>query len=211
MEELHSVLPIHLQELFKSRLNPEAYKKNRIIYSQGDPAECFYYLVKGKAKVFISSPDGVEKVLTVASNGCILGEAAFFDEMPRVSSAKAMTACEVISVNRREFTKIIKGNPGIAIELLKLQAERIRLLSNEVDSMTFLKADCRIARILLAHVSRDFFVLLTHEEIAGLAGVSRVTVSKILSDFCKKGLILTLYRKIEITDQRMLEKLAYTL
>ena len=82
----------------------------------------------------------------------------------------------------------------------------IRLLSSQLDSMTFMQADARIAGLLLES-EHDGIVAITHEEIANTVGVSRVTVSKTLSRFAKSGYISTEYRRILIKSREDLEKL----
>lgn len=199
-----------IQGILQKASAPREYAKGQIIYRQGDFAQCFYYLNKGKVSVFMTSADGLEKTLNTASKGEILGEAAFFDKMPRVSSAKAVEKSEIVSIDRNKLIKLIGDYPNLAMELLKIQAKRIRLLSSQIDSMAFLQADARIAQILLQYKSTrkgKTVVHLTHEEIGSMVGVSRVTVSKILNVFAKKQMIRTNYREIEIINQPEIEKL----
>ena len=185
------------------------YTKGDIIYYQGDCAESFYYLKKGRVRVYMTSPDGIEKTLSTASSGEVLGEAAFFDKMPRVSSASALCSCELVAVDEQRLIALIKETPRLALELLKIQASRIRQLSDQIDVMTFLKADERVARLLLQNIrdeNGEKTVSLTHEEIAGSVGANRVTVSKILTRFKSEGLIATKYRKIILLDVKGLEE-----
>lgn len=182
-----------------------SFSKGSIIYRQGDMAENFYYLKKGRVKVFMTSVDGMEKTLNTALQGEILGEGAFFDKQPRVSSAGALTNAELIMINKEQLTELIKKHPKLAFELLEILANRIRLLSAQLDSMTFMQADARIAQLLL-ECEQNGRVTLTHEEIANSVGVSRVTVSKTLGDFAKAGIIQTEYRCIIIKDKKALDK-----
>ena len=182
------------------------YSKGDIIYYQGDTATAFYYLKTGKVKVYMTSAEGMEKILSTSTVGEIIGEAAFFDKMPRISCAKALTDIELAVINQQTLMTLIQNNPQIALELLNIQANRIRQLSTQIDSMTFLQADGRIARLLLQSTHQET-VHLTHEEIAGIIGVSRVTVSKILTELAKKGYIKTAYRKIIILQPDSLEQL----
>ena len=154
----------------------------------------------------MNSVDGNEKTLNTARHGEIIGEGAFFDKKPRVSSAKALTNTEVIMIDKKRLTDIIAQHPTLAFELLEILANRIRLLSSQLDSMTFKKADARIAAHLLKS-EHDGIVAITHEEIANTVGVSRVTVSKTLSRFAKSGYISTEYRRILIKSREGLEKL----
>ncbi len=157
----------------------------------------------------MTSADGMEKILSTANSGEILGEAAFFDKMPRISCAEALTDCELAVINQSLLVRLIQSNPDIAMELLNIQAKRIRELSSQIDSMTFLQADGRIARLLLQSCNNGTTVNLTHEEIAGIIGVSRVTVSKILNNFKRKGYLKTAYRKIIILNKTDLKSLSF--
>ena len=157
--------------------------------------------------MFMTSIDGMEKTLNTASKGELLGEGAFFDKKPRVSSARAVTNCEVVMIDEQTLTNLFAKHPKLAFELLEILSNRIRLLSAQLDSMTFLQADARIARLLLQS-EKDGRVALTHEEIAAAVGVSRVTVSKTLGKFSASGDISTAYRKIIIKNRDRLEAMS---
>lgn len=166
-----------MKTLFDSLPYTKSFAKGEIIYHQGDIADSFYYIKKGKATVFMISRDGMEKTLNTASKGELIGEGAFFDHKPRVSSAKAVTASELTIIDKKILLDLIQKNPPIAFELLEILATRIRLLTTQLDSMTFMQADARIAKLLLDDMV-DGKVSLTHEEIALTVGVSRITVTK---------------------------------
>lgn len=196
-----------MQQIFESLGTVRSFSKGEIIYRQGDLAKTFCYLKKGKVSVFMTSIDGMEKTLNTASKGELLGEGAFFDKKPRVSSARAVTNCEVVMIDEQTLTNLFAKHPKLAFELLEILSNRIRLLSSQLDSMTFLQADARIARLLLQS-EKDGRVSLTHEEIASAVGVSRVTVSKTLGKFSANGYISTAYRKIIIKNRDRLEEMS---
>ena len=70
----------------------------QMIYLQDTEAAQFYYILTGTVKCFISSPDGDERTLALHHGGELIGEASFFDRQPRVSSAVAVTPCELLSL-----------------------------------------------------------------------------------------------------------------
>lgn len=196
-----------MQQIFESLGTVRNFAKGEIIYRQGDLARTFCYLKKGRVSVFMTSIDGMEKTLNTASKGELLGEGAFFDKKPRVSSARAVTNCEVVMIDEQTLTNLFAKHPKLAFELLEILSNRIRLLSAQLDSMTFLQADARIARLLLQS-EKDGRVAITHEEIAAAVGVSRVTVSKTLGKFSASGDISTAYRKIIIKNRDRLEAMS---
>ena len=176
-----------------------------LIYLQDTRADCFYYIVSGTAKCFISSPEGEERILTLPHAGELMGEAAFFDGQPRVSSAVAVTKCQLVSVDRRRLEQVFAAHPDLAIAMLEDLARRVRLLSGHVDG-DFLSADRRIARHLLTLLPWPAdTVRCTHEEIGASVGVSRVTVSRVLGAFDKRGWIKTGYKSLKLLDRQGLE------
>ena len=201
-------LPKDIWNPFAQRYASVRYAPNQMIYFQDSVADCFYYLKSGQVRTFISSEDGTEKVLTIYRQGNLFGEAAFFDEMPRVSSAVAATECEIVRIDRQMATREISQNPELALALLKYLARTVRLLSEHVDDMAFLRTDQRIARFLLS-VPRDPAgkVSCTQDDIAAAVSANRVTVCRILNRFAKSGWVNTGYGTIQITRPEVLEQI----
>ena len=178
-----------------------------LIYLQNTEATCFYYLKEGQVRSFIQSEDGAERALNVYGPGSLFGEASFFDELPRVSSAVALTPCEIVPIDREQVTAEFTRNPGMAMAMLKYLARTVRLLSAHVDDMAFRPAEWRVAQYLLSAASGQDQVSCTQEEIASSISVSRVTVSRILNQFSRRGLVALGYRSISLLDRRTLETL----
>ncbi len=188
---------------------PKLYHAGQLIYLQGSNPDQFYYLLSGSARSYISSPDGNERVLTIHQAGDILGEASFFDRCPRVSSAAAVTDCTLVSVDQGRLDIIFQNHPELAFPMLQYLARTVRLLSTHVDNMSFLNADQRIARYLLSLPSQDKTIRCTHEELGAAVGVSRVTVSRVLGQWSRCGLVETKYGALSLRDRGQLAALAY--
>ena len=185
-----------------------SYPKNKLLYNQGDTAFCFYYIVSGRIKTFISSAEGNERLLTIYRRGDILGEAAFFDERPRVSSAQMMADTKVGSIDRPALERCMQQFPALAFSLLRYLSATVRMLSTHLDATSFLPAEKRIVRLLLNMDSGgNHTVTCTHEELAYALGLSRVTVSRILSGLAKQGMIVLGYRNIQLLNRKKLENL----
>ncbi len=176
----------------------ERYIPGQMIYLQGTEAKEFYYLLEGSAKSYISSPEGSELVLALHRSGDLMGEASFFDECPRVSSAVAVTACRVVSVNRAHLDRVFQLHPELAYPMLRYLARTVRLLSDHVDGISFRPADQRLASVLLRHAGEDSIVRNTHEELGAAVGVSRVTVSRTLTQFAAKGWLKQSYGAVRL-------------
>ena len=99
----NSTVHENMQSLIEQSGSVRKYAKDEIIYLQGDTAQSFCYIKKGSVKVYMNSVDGNEKTLNTARHGEIIGEGAFFDKKPRVSSAKALTNTEVIMIDKKRL------------------------------------------------------------------------------------------------------------
>jgi len=177
-----------------------------MVYLQGTQATCFYFLKSGRVKSFIQSEDGAERVLTVFEAGSLLGEAAFFDGLPRVSSAVALTPCQLVPIDRELVSQQFAQDPALAMSMIRYLARKVRMLSDHLDHMAFRPAKWRVAEHLLSLSPTDSFVQCNQEEIAAAVSVSRVTVSRILNELAREGLVELGYRKLRISDRAQLEK-----
>ena len=86
-----------------------------LIYLQNTEATCFYYLKSGRVKSYIQSADGAERVLNIYPAGSLFGEASFFDKLPRVSSAVALSPCELVPIDRELAAQAVSGDPELAL------------------------------------------------------------------------------------------------
>ena len=187
---------------------PGIYVPGQFIYLQGTQADTFFYLVSGAARSFISSESGGERVLTVHRAGDLMGEASFFDERPRVSSAVALVRSEAISVDRERLNAVFRAHPDLALPMLQYLARTVRMVTGHVDDMSFLRADQRVARYLLSlpEEAERGRLACTHEEIGFSVGVSRVTVSRVLNQLARQGIIELGYSTIFVWDIEALKK-----
>ncbi len=179
---------------------PKRYQAGQLVYLQSEDPTEFYYLVKGRVKSYISSPQGGERTLTLYKTGDLMGEASFFDQRPRVSSAVALTDCQIVAVSRARLDQVFAQHPELAFPMLQYLAKTVRLLSTHVDGLSFLPADRRLARLLVEHADENGTLRTTHEELGALAGVSRVTVSRVLSSFADRGWLETGYGNLQLLD-----------
>ena len=197
--------PAGIWKTFAQNRPPIRCSAGYLIYLQNTQATCFYYLKSGQVRSFIQSEDGGERVLNVYQAGNLFGEASFFDELPRVSSAVALTPCEIVPIDRELVTQEFARNPDLALAMLKYLARTVRLLSRQVDQMAFRPARWRVAQYLLALPSGA--VRCTQEDIAAAVSVSRVTVSRILNEFARRGWVELGYRSVTPLNRAALEKL----
>ena len=198
--------PAGIWEAFAKSRPPVRCSPGYLIYLQNTEATCFYYLKSGKVKSFLQSEDGGERVLNIYRAGNLFGEASFFDELPRVSSAIALSSCEIVPIDRELVTQEFARNPELALAMMQYLARTVRLLSGQVDQMAFRPARWRVANYLLTLSTQTGTVSCTQEDIAAAVSASRVTVSRVLSDFSQAGWIALGYRTIALLEPERLKE-----
>ncbi len=196
--------PAGIWEAFAKSRPPVRCSPGYLIYLQDTEATCFYFLKSGKVKSFIQSEDGAERVLNVYTAGNLFGEASFFDELPRLSSAVALTPCEIVPIDRELVAQEFARDPELALAMMKYLARTVRLLSGQVDQMAFRPARWRVANYLLTLAGRDGVAACTQEDIAAAVSVSRVTVSRVLGGFAQRGWVELGYRTIRLKEPKAL-------
>jgi len=192
--------PAGIWEAFAQGRPPVRCSPGYLIYLQDTEATCFYFLKSGRVRSFIQSEDGAERVLNVYQAGSLFGEASFFDELPRVSSAVALTVCEIVPIDRELVSQEFARDPELALAMMKYLARTVRLLSGQVDQMAFRPARWRVANYLLTLASGDGIVSCTQDDIAAAVSASRVTVSRVLSEFARAGWVELGYRSIRLRE-----------
>ncbi|MBD5085325.1 MAG: Crp/Fnr family transcriptional regulator, partial [Clostridiales bacterium] len=211
-------------DLLAEGRSPRKYHAGQMVYLQGARPECFYYLISGSVRSFISSGSGEERVLAVHRSGDLMGEASFFDGCPRVTSAMALEDCRILTIDRAQLDAAFQRHPELALPMLQYLARTVRMLSDHVESSS-LPAQQRVARWLLgqpgvasdagrntASVSttgRGGSIRATHEGIGQAVGLSRVTVSRVLGELAAQGLVELGYRSIYVLDRAQLEDMAF--
>lgn len=199
--------PAGIWETFAKSRPPVRCSPGYLIYLQDTEATCFYFLKSGRVKSFIQSEDGGERVLNLYTAGSLFGEASFFDELPRVSSAVAVVPCEIVPIDRELVTQEFARNPELALAMMQYLARTVRLLSGQVDQMAFRPARWRVANYLLTLAGRDGMVSCTQEDIAAAVSASRVTVSRVLNEFARSGWVELGYRTISLMAPERLDEL----
>ncbi|MPW27148.1 cyclic nucleotide-binding domain-containing protein [Alkalibaculum sp. M08DMB] len=199
-------IPAELYDTFKTK-PIKKYRNNQIIYRQGEMANNFYFLKEGKVQIFVNSLEGLEKNITIYSKGEVFGEASFFDGFPRISSAKTITDSEIITIDKTDILHYFQNKPFLALKFIELLSKKVRMLSNEIDNITFLSAEKRIIQYLLnMNPDVDGAIDCTQDDIGKAVGVSRVTVSRTLSKLSKWSWIETKYKKIFIINATALSE-----
>jgi CRP-like cAMP-binding protein len=182
---------------------------------EGETANRIGFLHEGLVKVTVAHVDGYEVVLAVLGPGELLGEVAAFDGGIRGASATALSPCDVQFVPVDEFEQLMSRHPAIGAAIVRTLAARLRAADAHRLSSAADGVPRRLARALLqlaqdhGRVEGDAIEIdlaLTQDELAGLVGASRDSVSKALKGWREQGLVETRRRRIVLADPAALSR-----
>ena len=189
------------------------YRAGAEIFGKGAPGDSMMAVLKGRVRISAPSLDGKEVVFNIMGPGEVFGEIALLDGGERTADAVAMTACELLVVDRRSFLPVLHRRPDLGIRLMVLLCERLRLTDEQVEDALFRHLENRLAKALLRlathHGSGESIDLgLSQGELASIAGGSRESINKHLRAWQREGVIALDRGRIVIRDIEALRALA---
>jgi CRP-like cAMP-binding protein len=153
------------------------------IFAKGDVGASLFAVCGGTVKISNRSLDGKDAVFNLINVGEIFGEIALLDGRPRTADALAMTDCELMVIDRREFVPLVEGRPDVALKMIEVFCARLRHTSEQIEDVLFLDFPTRLAKTLLwlaktAKSSPQGKVRITQREIGQIIGMSRESINK---------------------------------
>jgi len=191
---LFGQLPPAAIEHLGSYVKRRTLTRGTTIFAKGDPGTGLMGVLSGSVKISVPSADGRDIVLAIFHEGDIFGEIALLDGHPRTADATAMTDCELMVIERRDFIPFLRSQPDLTIQIIETLCSRLRRTTEQVQDVTFLNLPTRLAKALLrltADAERESAssrkVTITQREISQIIGRSRESTNKQLRVWARQG------------------------
>lgn len=189
------------------------YRKNMIIFVEGEPGEALYILKNGKVKISKATPDGREQILHILQAGDIFAEVVLFDGGPYPATAEALEESVIGFIKNSDMEELIKTNPDIGIKIMRIMNRRLNSAQRLIRDLALKDTFSRLASTLMV-LAKDhgeqttkgtkITVALSRQELANLVGTSRETVTRALSDLKKQHIIHLEKQYITLLDEEEL-------
>ncbi len=185
---------------FLSRVNGgraiSEYRKDKVVFRQGDPSDAVFYIQSGKVKKTVVSEQGKEAVVAILETGDFFGEGCLAGEVLRLSTVTALMKCVIVRISKTDITRVIHEEPAFAeLFIAHLLARNSRVEEDLVDQL-FNSSEKRLARtlLLLANFGKEgrpepIIAKVSQETLAEMIGTTRSRVSFFMNKFRKLGLI----------------------
>jgi CRP-like cAMP-binding protein len=172
-------------------------KKKDAVFYQAMPANCMFYLLKGRVKLAAVSPEGKEATIALLRAGDFMGEECIVaDHAIRTTTAIAISECMVLRTDRKAILEVLRRDQQFFRFFVSFIVSRnVRMQEDLIDRL-FHTGEKRLARVLFllagfdnADQSEIIIPKVSQETLAEIVGTSRSRVSTFLNNFRKQGLI----------------------
>ena len=191
------------------------YEPGQSIYMQGDVAESLYFIKEGRVRAFCTTKSGREMTFEIVGKGKIVGESSLLSHSIYPVCVEAVTRVELLVCNLNQLYEYMEESKELMKVMMQLLSRTCNHLVEQLRRVTLYDRYQKIASFLLYEtempdadkgVTKEA-IPYTQEELAMILGMNRVTVSRVLGEWKKSGVISTAYKKIRIQDRAYLKEL----
>ena len=195
----------------------QQFAKNDLIFHAGALSKHVYFLRHGRVKIYHPANGGKEVILWFCFPGDMFGMAEVAQGGGRLVNAVACESSEVLSITQAQFEGFLRTHPAAGLLVIQVLSNRLRTLGDVIVNLVNDDAQTRILKLILllstrhgVRVEQNIYLSidLTHQEIADMVGTTRQTVTGVLGQLQRRGLMRLENRRILIENPELLEKIA---
>jgi len=195
LQQLHlfKSLPIEKLKKVESLFFMKQYDRNEVIFEPGDHDKVF--IVKtGDVELYRLNPEGKKVIIERLLPGSFFGDLG--TQGPIDLFVEARSNSLVCSLKRDTFFSIVSQYPDLSEKLMKQLFERLMRVEKRMSSIATDNVLQRFIQLLLSlgkEKTKDIVEIpekLTHEEMAQMLGTSRQTITKLMNELERKGIIV---------------------
>jgi CRP/FNR family transcriptional regulator len=205
--------PVQMDEIIKM-MPVNSYRKGEFVFLAGEAADKLYVLQVGTVKISYVDLNGDEKVLNIFQAGDIFGDLFLGHYRHRIGQCQALEDVIVCPLREVDFLNVTQRFPQVALNFIRHQADEHRETVARMHALLSMDAKHRLLGTLLSLARRfccdkaDWFTLpesLTQEDIANMTGLNRSTVSLLINDLRRQGILGGTGRSLSVNKRAVEE------
>ena len=199
-------------ELLSSFTALKKLGRNDLLFSEGEKAAAFFYVLEGKLKVFKISPDGQEHTFAIQNAGDLVAEAAIFDKETYPAYCQALSNSILMRIPKHDFIDLVMRHPEVGLKMMNAYAKRLRQFVVMVEELSLRDIKARLARYIVENMQnvdgkKICKINITKKELANVLGTIPESLSRTIRYFKKENIITEEKRLIEVIDLKKLKSL----
>jgi len=175
------------------------YPKKTAIFHEGDQKEAVYFIQEGLVKTFKTDENGHEHIMAFLKRGDMFPHTGLFHDLPYPATAEAIEQAVLLALPVKPFEQFIVGAPLVAIKMMRVMSEKMTELQSKLQELTGLDVLNR-GQLFLLKLAEDYGepqrdgsmhieFPMGHQDFANAIGTSRETVSRLLNQLRKEGIL----------------------
>jgi CRP/FNR family transcriptional regulator, polysaccharide utilization system transcription regulator len=203
-------------EVAKKNYSCAYFKKNDVIFKEGDEPIGLLVLCEGKVKVFREGVGRREQIVRMVKPFSLMGFRALFAEEEHIATAVALEDTVICVIEKPTLMELISLNSDFSVALIKSLATELGFSNKRTVALTQKHIRGRLAESLLFLKDTYGFeddeatikIYLSREDIANLSNMTTSNAIRTLSTFASEGVIDINGRKIKLLDVKQLERIS---
>jgi CRP-like cAMP-binding protein len=187
-------------KLFVENSITRTIEDGEFFFFQGDPAVYFYILIAGHAKLLQSNPAGQQVNLRTINEWQMFGAlGAVRPNAVYPASAQALEPSTALAIESSFLHDALQTRPYLNVSLMQLMTGYIMEMQERYRELATERVECRIALTVLRLASQIgerkseeetlIELPLSRQDVAEASGTTVFTVSRVLADWERRGLI----------------------
>jgi len=214
--ELYGLLNEEQRLMVDNHHKIQYFRKNEIIYCEGDSPKTMLCLIKGKVKIYKDGIGGRSQIIRMLKPVAYFGYRAYFAKEPYVTGATAFETSIICSIPMRLIELLIKENNALAFFLIKELSVDLGASDARMVNLTQKHIRGRLAEALLflqdnygmEEDGATLNIYLSREDLANLSNMTTSNAIRTLSIFSNERIITVDGRRIKIIDEEKLQKIS---
>ena len=109
-----------------------AYKKNTVIFREGDSSDCMYDILGGRVGIYAGYGTPEEKLLTELKEGDFFGEMGMIEDKPRSATAVVLEKdTQLMTIDKEQLKGYLRVRPARVLQIMQHMSSRLRQLSDD--------------------------------------------------------------------------------
>jgi CRP/FNR family transcriptional regulator, cyclic AMP receptor protein len=188
-----------------------------ILFTEGQVPRSVSVVCGGRVKLTKSSRDGKTLLVKIANPGSVLGLSAALSKTPYEVTAEALEYTQVKTFQQQDFLHFIQCHVEGSLHAAESLSNEYRSVLSDACRLALSSSIAgRLAHLLLelviengaAHDTQpEILMSLKQEDLASMLGSSRESISRILNDFRRRGIVSVKGTRMTILRKEALEML----
>ena len=216
LSDVWRILTVKEREILRANAKIQYFKRNEMIYCEGDEAKDMMCLLKGKVKISKRGVGGRSQIIRMIRPVQYFAYRAYFAREPYLTDASAFETSKVCIIPMAVVELLLHANPKLAVFFIRQLSVDLGIADSRTVNLTQKHIRGRLAESLLFLLDSygleedeaTLSIYLSREDLANLSNMTTSNAIRTLSTFVTEHIITVDGRKVKILDEERLRKVS---